>query len=206
VLGVARDADPATIRAAYRERARQHHPDRRTGRGDGGGGGGGGTTEAELEMAAINEAYRVLSDRGRRAVYDRSLTAGRVTSDAPVGTGVRVPGASSGEPPPWTVPSTPARMPWKLMGGMAVLGIAGVLVGAALRDPPKERPPDGLLRPGSCVEVDPSGEASEVNCRGEGDLVVAAVVAFDAACPPGTEPHRDRQGLGLACVVAPRAP
>jgi hypothetical protein len=40
-----------------------------------------------------------------------------------------------------------------------------------------------------------------VNCRGEGDVVVEVIVAFDATCPTGTEPHRDRLGLGIACVI-----
>lgn len=58
-LGVAPDASPGEIRAAYRRLARTHHPDA-----------GGG---AHGEMAAVNEAWRVLSDPARRAAYDASL-------------------------------------------------------------------------------------------------------------------------------------
>ncbi len=87
------------------------------------------------------------------------------------------------------------------MAGMAAIGIAVVLIGAALRKPAAERPPDGVLGPGSCVVIEPNGDAREVNCRGDGDLVVDVVVAFDSTCPTGDEPHRDRQGLGVACVI-----
>ena len=65
VLGVTPDAPPELIRAAYRDRARRHHPDRTpTGEGD--------------AMSQVNEAYRVLSDPRRRMTYDRSI--GRRTS------------------------------------------------------------------------------------------------------------------------------
>jgi hypothetical protein len=54
-LGVARDADPTVIRAAFRLRALEQHPDR------------GGTTAA---MARINAAYALLLDPARRATLD----------------------------------------------------------------------------------------------------------------------------------------
>jgi len=53
-------ASTAEIRAAYRDLARLLHPDTAAGRHEG-------------EMAAVNEAWRVLSDPGRRATYDASL-------------------------------------------------------------------------------------------------------------------------------------
>lgn len=58
-LGVPRDADVATLRRAYRQRALQHHPDRVSGDAS--------------QMADINAAWSVLSDPSRRAAYDRSL-------------------------------------------------------------------------------------------------------------------------------------
>jgi molecular chaperone DnaJ len=61
-------------------------------------------------------------------------------------------------------------------------------------------PPDNLLTPGSCVVVEPNGDAAEVDCANSHDGVVATIVAFDEACEAGLEPHRDRQGLGTACV------
>ena len=151
-------------------------------------------------MAAINEAYRVLGDDTRRAQYDRQLDSGTTR-----------PERSSYEPTPTAdghrpAPGPPARIPWKLLGAMAAIGIAVVLIGAALREPVTERPPDGVVGPGSCVAIESNNDAREVNCAGAGDLVVAVVVAFDATCPAGTQPHRDRQGLGIACVIPDPAP
>lgn len=59
-LGVARDADAATIKSAYRKLALRYHPDRNN-----------GDREAEENFKAINEAYAVLSDPEKRARYDR---------------------------------------------------------------------------------------------------------------------------------------
>jgi curved DNA-binding protein CbpA len=56
-LGVPPDATPEAITAAYRQKARQHHPDRG---GDHG------------EMSAINDAYAVLSDPARREQFDKT--------------------------------------------------------------------------------------------------------------------------------------
>ena len=58
VLGVNPEADTATIRRAYRDLARRHHPDF------------GGDVR---EMASINEAWHVLGNLERRAGYDRQL-------------------------------------------------------------------------------------------------------------------------------------
>ena len=59
-LGVARTATHAEIRSAYRRLAQRLHPDTH-----------GGVVSAE--MVAINEAWRVLSDTGRRRAYDATL-------------------------------------------------------------------------------------------------------------------------------------
>ena len=64
-LGVVPTASAAEIRDAYRRLARRHHPDRAAERD-------------ATAMAAINEAYRVLGDAGRRAAYDAQLRGGGV--------------------------------------------------------------------------------------------------------------------------------
>jgi molecular chaperone DnaJ len=182
-LGVAATASSAEIRDAYRRLARQHHPDQ-----------GGGRT-ATL-MAEINEAYRVLGDPGRRAVYDARLR-GVSTVAAPPKAG---PTTRPTVPPPPPV-RPPARYPWKLTLGMAAVGAVVVLVGAALYEPGREQPPDNILGPGSCVTVEDNGDAREVNCSGgDDDLVVVTIVAPDERCPEGLPAYRDRQGLGMACV------
>jgi molecular chaperone DnaJ len=58
VLSVAKDADQATIRKAFRKLARQHHPDVSKDPG------------AERRFKEINAAYQVLSDEERRSQYD----------------------------------------------------------------------------------------------------------------------------------------
>jgi len=59
VLGVPRDADPDTIRRAYRKLARKYHPDLNS---DG---------DAEERFKELGEAYEVLSDADKRERYDR---------------------------------------------------------------------------------------------------------------------------------------
>jgi molecular chaperone DnaJ len=146
-------------------------------------------------MAAINEAYRVLGDPGRRALYDRQLTG----APAPASNGTTATAAAPTAAPA-AIDAAPARMPWKLMAWMAALGAAVVLVGATFIEPAPEPAPDGLLRSGSCVAIEANNDAREVSCTGEGDLVVDQLVPIDASCPSGTAQYRDRLGLGLACV------
>jgi curved DNA-binding protein CbpA len=55
VLGVLKNADPNTIKNAYRRRARKSHPD------------AGGSND---EMAKVNGAYALLADPERRAWFD----------------------------------------------------------------------------------------------------------------------------------------
>jgi curved DNA-binding protein len=59
-LGVRRDATDAEIKKAFRRLAKQHHPD--ANRND---------PNAEARFKEVNEAYEVLSDKEKRAMYDR---------------------------------------------------------------------------------------------------------------------------------------
>ena len=61
VLGVPKDADEKSIKAAYRKLARKHHPDVNPTN----------KAEAETRFKEINEAYEVLSDKDKRAKYDQ---------------------------------------------------------------------------------------------------------------------------------------
>lgn len=65
ILGVAKDADEATLKKAYRKVAMQFHPDRNP-----------GDKEAEEKFKEAAEAYEVLSDADKRARYDRFGHAG----------------------------------------------------------------------------------------------------------------------------------
>ncbi len=67
LLGVARDADEADIKKAYRRLAMQYHPDRV---------GPDEKVAAEEKFKEITEAYEVLRDPEQRAAYDRYGLAG----------------------------------------------------------------------------------------------------------------------------------
>ena len=60
ILGVARTASDADLKAAFRKMAMQHHPDRNP-----------GDRECEHRFKECNEAYEVLRDADKRAAYDR---------------------------------------------------------------------------------------------------------------------------------------
>lgn len=64
VLGVPHDADERQIKSAYRKLSKQYHPDKAARQGM-------TKEEAEKKMAAINEAYEVLSNPELRARFDR---------------------------------------------------------------------------------------------------------------------------------------
>ncbi|GAA5985193.1 hypothetical protein JCM10908_002563 [Rhodotorula pacifica] len=59
-LGVSRDADDDAIKRAYKKQALKHHPDRNK-----------GSEEAAKKFKEVSEAYEVLSDKDKRAIYDQ---------------------------------------------------------------------------------------------------------------------------------------
>ena len=60
ILGVSRNATKVEIKKAYRKLAMKYHPDKNP-----------GDKEAEEKFKLISEAYQVLSDDEKRAIYDR---------------------------------------------------------------------------------------------------------------------------------------
>lgn len=60
VLGVSRDAGDDEIKKAFRQKAKQYHPDANPDDG-----------AAEARFKEVNEAYEVLSDEEKRSAYDR---------------------------------------------------------------------------------------------------------------------------------------
>ena len=176
VLRVRRDASLSVIKAAYRSRMRELHPD---------------SSDRPVdhdEIAAVTAAWGVLSNSRRRAAYDAS---GGVTTSSPANTRA-----------PYVVDPTPARYPWKFVLILFFLGTAAVLVVAAFSKPGSPAKPDNVLQSGSCVDVSDDRTVGEVSCAEAHDGVVKFLVAFDAVCPADTEPFLDRQGMGRACVVS----
>lgn len=187
--------DPAAtteqIREAYRRLARDHHPDRLAASGSDG-----------RSMPQINEAYRVLSDPARRAVYDASLR----TPPRPMSATPDAAPSDSGRPSTTVVAgASPARIPWRSLLVVGVIAVIGLVVLAQFTDPPTPTGPDGIVRVGDCVAIEANGFARETSCVGDPavDVVVASIVPFGTECPVGTVGHQDRQGLGIVCVEMP---
>ncbi len=84
VLHVSSAADAVQIKKAYRNLCKRYHPDRH-----------GGSTFHEEKLKEINEAYRILTDPGKRDAYNRQL----VTSVKPRSkTGASRPASTWGPP------------------------------------------------------------------------------------------------------------
>lgn len=178
VLGVAETATDSEIRDAYRNAVRRVHPDTATTLSD----------TASSEMAAISEAWSVLSDNELRKLYDISRKAMGATN----------PASSPAQPQPQY---EHAQFPWRMVLTFIVVGVVVVLVLNALSGPAVVSGPDGLIQSGSCVVVDENSAVSEVDCVLEHYGVVSQLVGFDMVCPSDQESYRDRQGMGTACVV-----
>ncbi len=177
VLGVAQNAPPSEIRAAYRRAARAAHPDRH------------GAASA-ARMAAVNEAWRVLGDPALRRAYDGQAVTSTTST-------MHSAGPVTAAPP---APVAPAKVPWRFLIGLGIGAIALLVIGRLFTSPGDPAAPDNILRSGDCVTLSVTLEASEVRCDGPYDAIVASLIPFDQQCPTGTEPYRDRQGMGTACV------
>jgi len=72
ILGVARDASPEEVKAAYRKAALKYHPDRNP-----------DDKESEEKFKRASQAYSVLGDAEKRARYDRFGSAGESGGGVP---------------------------------------------------------------------------------------------------------------------------
>ncbi|ORY84730.1 hypothetical protein BCR35DRAFT_290298 [Leucosporidium creatinivorum] len=85
LLGVSKDATDAQLKSAYKKAALKHHPDRN-----------GGSEEAAKKFKEVSEAYEVLSDSNKRAIYDDYGEAGLKGGAGAPPPGSGFGGASSG--------------------------------------------------------------------------------------------------------------
>ncbi len=185
VLGVPTTASASSIRESYRRLAREYHPDRAFGSAAGGD-----------KMPLINEAYRVLSDPGRRAMYD----AERRGAPRPAAAGPTSE-PSYDEAPAYTFQHSegPARIPWRGLLFFSGVAIVAILVLAQFSRPSGPPALDNILRTGECVELRANG-AIEVFCTGSSDLVVRQVTPRQGVCPDGSVSVPDRQGMVGVCL------
>jgi len=65
ILEISKNSDSETIKKAFRKLALKYHPDRNQ-----------GDKDAEEKFKKVNEAYQVLGDEQKRAIYDRYGKAG----------------------------------------------------------------------------------------------------------------------------------
>ena len=182
VLGVSVEASVDEIRRAYREKMRAVHPDINE-----------KSANDSQRMTEINLAWKTLSSPQLRRAYDASVS---VSSSSFVSSGSR-----STEP---VISYAPARFPWRGLVIASLIGAVLVLIAHAFTSPGVPRPIDQLLSAGSCVNIDSSLSAVEISCTEPHDAVVEQLIAFDRSCPLEMGQFKDRQGMGVACVLPAR--
>ena len=170
-LGVPGTASAEHIRAAYRMRARQLHPDRVVDPAE--------RSRAEARMSVVNEAWRVLGDQDLRAAYDRDRRP-----DPPAGSPRTTPSYQPTAPDPFDDVEVPVAVGCALRFGPALLAV-GVLVGllivTALASGGGDSPT--RLAPGRCVEV---GAGLRIVPCGLGVSEIVSRGVAGTSCPQGS--------------------
>jgi molecular chaperone DnaJ len=192
---VAPTATTDEIRQAYRGLARRLHPDR-------------AGPASSARMAVVNQAWFVLSDPGRRAIYDASLR-GR-PSPVPAATPWPVQGPGDLDDAEGFVPIRHAvarfgiPVPWLAV----VAALAAIFVFTAYAVRPKGggggggggRPADGVLEVGSCVTVAAVGAVVETGCDAPHEGRVVAIPSNGLYCADGAEAYADGGTRRVVCV------
>jgi hypothetical protein len=186
-LGVASEATPDAIRAAYVRIAKAHHPDRRHHQDPA------RRAEADAVMKSANEAWAVLRNPDRRREYDLSRRR-RDTGDAAA---VARPAAAPPERRPEGFAVARSHHPLLAFGPLVVIlaVLVGLLVWSAVETADDATGPSGspttVLRfeVGSCLLVAAleTGPAPvPVECGTRNAARVHSTVATPRPCPPDT--------------------
>ncbi len=201
VLGVSPLASADAIRQAYRQRAREVHPDRFSTSSP-------GQTDADngRAMQELNEAWRVLGNPARRAFYDRSLEApttlprrcrpvpdlGDLDDDArPYRHRLAEPGDIG--------ISVVRGLPW-----IAVIVVLGaIFVFTAFAGGDGDDAPSGSDLVGSCVVLQRGGAVAKVPCDGPSDGRVDLIAARSSLCPKGSDVARLARQESWLCLRDP---
>lgn len=205
ILGVAATASADDIRAAFRRRAREVHPDRQPEPGTSGSNGLGSSPPGEQAMRELNEAWRVLGDPGRRRAYDRSMVVGPRVHPMP-----GRPAVDPDDIPYFHAPAEPrdcgvavARgLPWVV----AVVVLIGIFVFTAFAGGTDDDEVSASDLVGECVRLERGGVVSSVGCDEANSGRVDLVAVRASLCPDGSSAIRlPSQGSWL-CLREPSIP
>lgn len=203
VLGVVATASADDIRAAFRRRAREVHPDRQPGSVSGPGGIA-SSSHHEQAMRELNEAWRVLGDPGRRRAYDRSLVAG------PRAPRTRPPAVDPEDIPYFHAPAEPGDLGVSVVRGLpwvvALAVLVGIFVFTAFAGGPDDDGVSASDLVGKCVRLERGGVVASVPCDEPNSGRVDLVAVRASLCPDGSSLVRlPSQGSWL-CLRDPSAP
>jgi DnaJ domain len=190
-LGVRRGAPMAEVRGAYLALARRLHPDRWVDASPE------ERADAERRMQAVNEAWRVLGNPGRRVAYEASQRRASEPAPRPASAGSRFSSGSLFETEDFGPPGAAARivrsLPWIVLA--LVLGAIFVFTAYATSD--TGQPPGGDT---SCI-VRSGGSAEPAACDAPGARTVVAEVVEVGQCPAGTEPYQPADRNIALCLL-----
>ena len=189
ILGVAATASAHEIRAAFRRRAREVHPDRQSG-SQTLGSEEARSRHAEDAMRKLNEAWRVLGDPGRRRAYDQALLARPPIRSAP-----RRSVDDLDDRPYFHAPAEPGDIGVVLARGIpwaaAIVVLLGIFVFTAFAggsDHDDELSGSDLV--GSCVRLERGGVVTKVPCEEPNSGRVDLVAVRSSLCPEGSNSAR----------------
>jgi DnaJ-domain-containing protein 1 len=199
VLGVPRNAGADTVRQAYLDRARQLHPDRYIDAGPA------QRSAAERSMQEVNEAWRVLSDPGRRRRYDAELNPVLTARARWATDDDRFVSRPDGTVPEHVEQLEPTErvirsLPWIIL--IVVLFAIFVFTAYAVTgNPATTQPGPGF---GGCVTVADGPTVQSATCGTPGARAVVAQVGITEPCPNASERLQPATGSIAYCLEVRR--